>query len=212
MAPRVDAEDLADGWAPCTRQDGSTAMGRQATVRRGASAGVLDRLAAWELQHGSRWQISPDGILPPWQFAPKRLMGSPAVAPVVVRELCHATSKPLGDDLVDLGGVLPLSGSAVLDADNLGVHLPRATAVTFAGLEWIVRVPATTAVKWRGLVETRVRTLLVMTTGEGCRWGDTTRCAKLPVPPDGDSSDEGLPASDHSKLDGSANDASSDGG
>ena len=67
-------------------------------------------------------------------------------------------------------------------------------------------------VKWRELVETQVRTLLVMTAGGRRRWGDTARCAEVPIPADGDSSDEGLSASDHSESDGSADDPSSDGG
>ena len=69
-----------------------------------------------------------------------------------------------------------------------------------------------TAVKWRGQVETRVRTLLVMTAGEGRRWGDTAEYAEVPIPVDGDNSDEGLPAGDPSESDDSAGDASSDGG
>ena len=59
-------------------------------------------------------------------------MGSPAAAPVVVRELWHARGKLYGDDLEGLVSVLPLGRSAVLHADSIEVHLPRATAVTFA--------------------------------------------------------------------------------
>ena len=58
-------------------------------------------------------------------------------------------------------------------------------------------------------METRVRTLLFMTAGEGRRWGNAARCAKMPIPADGDSSHEGLFASDHSESDGSVDDASS---
>ena len=137
-------------------------------------------------------------------------MGSPAAAPVVVRELWHAKGELFGDDLEGLVSVLPLDRSAVLHADSNEVHLPRATAMTFAG--HVPRVPAATVVKWRGQVETRVRTLLVMTTREGRRWGDAAEHAEVQVPADGDSSDDGLPADNHSELDGSADDASSDGG
>ena len=139
-------------------------------------------------------------------------MGSPAAAPVVVRELWHARGEILGDDLVCLVSVLPLGGSAVLHADSYEVHRPRATAVAFTGHVPTARVPAATAVTWRGLVETRVWTLLVMKTGEGRRWGDTASCANIPIPADGDSSDEGLVASVNNESDGSANDASLYGG
>ena len=61
-------------------------------------------------------------------------------------------------------------------------------------------------------METRVRTLLVMTAGEGHSWGDTADYAEVPVQADGDSSDEGLAAADHGEWDGSAADASSDRG
>ena len=138
-------------------------------------------------------------------------MGSPAAAAVVVGELCHARGELLGDDLVGLVSMLPLGGSGLLHADNYEVHLPRATTMAFASHVKTARVPAATTVKWRVLVETRVRTLLVMTAGEGYKWGDTARCAEVPIPADGDSSDEGLPASDHSESDGSEDDASSDG-
>ena len=139
-------------------------------------------------------------------------MGSPAAAPVVVREVWHARGELLGDDLVSLVSVLSLGGSAVLHADNYKVHLPRATIVTLAGYGLTARGPAATTVKWRRLVETRLRTLLVMIAREGHRWGDGARWAEVPIPVDGDSSDEGLPASDHSESDGSADDASSNGG
>ena len=57
-------------------------------------------------------------------------------------------------------------------------------------------------------METRVRTLLVMTTREGRRWGIALWCPEVPIPADGDTSDEGLPASDDSESDDSAKDAS----
>ena len=139
-------------------------------------------------------------------------MGSPVAAPVVVRELWHARGELYGDDLEGLVSVLLLGGSAVLHADSTEVHLLRATSLTFANHVPNARVPAATAVKWRWPVETLVGTLLVMTAGEGRRWGDTTEYAEVPVPADGDRSDEGLPADDHSESDGSAGDASSDGG
>ena len=169
-------------------------------------------LQPWELRHGSRWQVWPDGVPQPWPCALKRLMGSPAAAPVVVRELWHARGELFGDDLEGLVSVLPLGGSAVLHAVGAAVHLPRATAVTLASHVPAVRVPAAMAVKWRGQVETRVRTLLVTTAREGRRWGDVAKYAEVPVPAQGDNSDEGLPADDLSELDGSAGDASSDGG
>ena len=169
-------------------------------------------LQLWELRHGSRWQVWPDGVPQPWQCALKRLMHSPAAAPVVVRELWHAKGEPFGQDPEGLVSALPLGGSAVLHAVGAAVHLLRAAAVTFASHVPAVRVPAATAVKWRRQVETGVRTLLVMTAGEGRRWEDRAEYAEVPVPVDGDSSDEGLPADDHSELDGSAGDASSDGG
>ena len=130
---------------------------------------------------------------------------------MVVRELWHAREL-FGDDLEGLVSVLPPGGSAVLHAVGAAVHPPRAAAVTFASHVPAVRVPAATAVKWRGQVETRVRTLLVMTTGEGCRWGDAAEYAEVLVTADGDTSDEGLLADNHNESDGSDGDASSDGG
>ena len=130
-------------------------------------------LQPWELRHGSRLQILPDRISPPWQCALKKFMGSFAAAPVVVRELWHATGDLFGDDLAGLVSVLPLGGSTVLHADSIEVHLPRATSVTFAGHVPTPRVPTAMAVKWRGQVETRVWTLLLMTTrgGRGAQMG-----------------------------------------
>ena len=119
----------------------------------------------------------------------KRLMGSPAAALLVVRELWHARGDLFGDDRAGLVSVLPLS--ALLNADNNEVHLPRATAVTFAGHVPTARVPAATAIKWRGQVETRVRTLLIMVAGEGRGWKDTAGCADVQVPAAGDSLGEG---------------------
>ena len=132
-------------------------------------------------------------------------MDSPAAAPVVVRELRHEL---YGDDVEGLVSVLPLRGLIVLHAESIEVQLPGATAMTITN-HVTARVPAATAVKWRGHVETRVRTLLVMTAGQGRTWGDA---AEGPVPADGDSSDVGLPANDHSESDGSAGDASSNRG
>ena len=57
-------------------------------------------------------------------------------------------------------------------------------------------------------METRVRTLPVMTVGEGRRWGNAARCAEMPIPADGDSSHEGLLASDRSEPHDSADSAS----
>ena len=84
--------------------------------------------------------------------------------------------------------------------------------MAFAGHVRATMVPAATAIKWRGQVEMRVQTLLVMTPVERRQWGDTARCADMPVPADGDSSDEGLPTSDHSESNGSTDDASSEEG
>ena len=92
---------------------------------------------------------------------------------VVVRELWHAQGKLFGDDLAGLVSVLPLGGSAVLHADIYEVHRPTTTTMTFAYHVPTARVPAVTAVIWTGLVETRVRTLLVMTAGEERRCSDT---------------------------------------
>ena len=105
-----------------------------------------------------------------------------------------------------------LGGSAVLHDGEYVVHLPRATAVAFAGHKRAPMVPAATVVKWRGQVETRVWTLMVMTAGEGRQWGSAALCADMPVPADGDSSDEGVPASDRGESDNSADDASSEEG
>ena len=133
-------------------------------------------------------------------------MGSLAASHVVVRELWHARGEMYGNDLEGPVSVLPPGGSAMLHADSTEVQLPRATTLTLASHVTTARVPAATAVKWRGQVEPRVRALLVMTTGEGRKWGDTTEYAEGAVPADGDSSDEGLLAVDHSESDGGAND------
>ena len=49
-----------------------------------------------------------------------------------------------------------------------------------------------------------MRTLLVMTTGEGCRWGDTAQYGDVLVPEDGESLDEGLPVDNRNESDGTA--------
>ena len=51
-----------------------------------------------------------------------------------------------------------------------------------------------------------------MTAGEGRGWGDTAEYPEELVRADGDNSNEGLPGDDHNESDGSAGDASSDGG
>ena len=84
-------------------------------------------------------------------------MGSPPAAPVVVRELWYARGELFRDNSAGLVSVLPLWGSAMLHADNNEVHLPRAITLTLAGHVPIARMPATTVVKWKGEVETRVR-------------------------------------------------------
>ena len=161
-----------------------------------------------ELRHGCRSQVWPDEALPPWQSALKRLMGSLAAAPVVVRELWHATGELYGEDLVGLVSVLQLGGLTVLHAESIEGHLPRATSMTLASQVPTARVPAATAVKWRGRVETRLQSLLVMTAGEGRTWGDAAKYAGLQVPADEDSLDECLPPDDHSESDGTVDDAS----
>ena len=99
----------------------------------------------------------------------------------------------------------------MLHADITELHLPTATAGTFASNVPTTRVAAATGVKWKGQVETRVRYLLIMTAGKGRKWGDVVEYAEVLVPADGDSSDEGLLVDDHSEPDGSAGHASSDG-
>ena len=93
-----------------------------------------------ELRHGSRRQVRPGGVPQPWQCALKRLMGSPAAAPVVVCELWHARGELFADDLEGLVSVLPV---------GIEVHLPRVTTVTFASHVPTVRVAAAAAFKSR---------------------------------------------------------------
>ena len=120
------------GWA--TSCPGGNAGGRRRPGRRGASRRGptttqrwADRLPydvqqapvyaidlqPWELRHGSRWQIWPDGISPPQRCALKRLMCSPAAAPMVVRELWHAQGELFGDDPAGRVSANPLGGSEV---------------------------------------------------------------------------------------------------
>ena len=163
------------GWTPATWQrEGLPARGWTATVAMDQQAPLdverapmyLIDLQPWDLRHVSRWQIWSDRNMPLWQCALKRHMGSPAAALVVVRKLWHARGELHSDDLMGLVSVLPLGGSAVLHDGRYEVPLPRATTVAFAGRVPAARVLAAAAVEWRGLVETRVWTTLVMTTRE----------------------------------------------
>ena len=54
--------------------------------------------------------------------------------------------------------LLPLGGSGVLHGDTCEVRLLRASTMTFASDVPTARLPVAMAVKWRGQVETRVRT------------------------------------------------------
>ena len=154
-------------------------------------------LQPWEFRQGSSCHVRPDRVPQAWQCAAKRLMGSRAAAPAVVRELWHARGELYSDDLEGLVSVLALGGSAVLHAVGTEVHFPRATTVTFASHVPTAGELAATVVKWRGHVETRVRTLLVITLGERRKWGDAAEYANVPVPAEGDSMDECMLAHDH---------------
>ena len=92
------------------------------------------------------------------------------------------------------------------------MHLRQVTAVAFARPMPSPVVPPDTAVKWRGLLQTRVQTPIVVAAGEGHRWGCAHLCADLPVPAEGDSLDEGLLWERSHECDGNADDASSEEG
>ena len=105
--------DVLPGWQPVwtatSWQTGGLPARGPTTTQRWANKlpyGVKQALVysinpqPRELRHGSKSQVRPDGVPPPWQCALKRLMGSPAAAPVVVPELWHAIGELYGDDLV----------------------------------------------------------------------------------------------------------------
>ena len=100
----------------------------------------------------------------------------------------------------------------MLHAVGSQVHLPRAIAVALASHMPSAGLLAATAVKWRGQAHTQMRTFLVTMAGDGRIWRDVAKYAEVPVLADGDSLDEGLPAYDHNESDGSAGDATLDGG
>ena len=135
----------------------------------------------WVVRQGARWQTWPRGGDQPWQLSLKCSMGSPTSAPVVVRELWHARGELNSDDLEGLVSVLPLGGSATLHSGQRSVYIPRSTALSVPGQMQNPTVPAAAAVRWRGTQETRTRTILVMTAGEGRWW----RGAPPPASPGG---------------------------
>ena len=119
-------------------------------------------------------------------------MGSPALAPVVVRELWHARGALHPEDLEGLVSILALGGLATLRSEGYNAHIPRSTALSVgARLESPV-IPAAAAVQWRGTQETRTRTVLVLIAGEGRWWRGAAPPGILEAPRD-NSSDEGLP-------------------
>ena len=118
-------------WTPTTSQTGGLPTRGTTTTERWADRLPYDmeqalvysiNLQPWELRHGSKWQVWPNGVSPPWQCARKRLMGSPGAALVVVRELWHARGELYGENLQGLVSVLALGGSVVLHADSTEVQ------------------------------------------------------------------------------------------
>ena len=163
------------------------------------------------VRQGTRSQVWPHGGDQPWHLSLKRSMGSPASALVVVRELWHVRGVVHSEDLEGLVTVLAQGGSTTLHSSEQSDYLPRSTAPGVDGRLQSPMIPAAATVRWRGTPETRTRTVIVMTAGEG-RWWRRAAPLGIPEAPDSSSSDEGLPDEDHEESASSSDNASSEEG
>ena len=105
----------------------------------------------------------------------------------------------------------PWGGWTTLHSSEQSVYVPRSTALGVDGWLRSPMILAAATVRWRGTLETRTRTVIVMTTGEG-RWWRRAAPLGIPEAPDSSSSDEGLPDEDHEESASSSDNASSEEG
>ena len=208
------------GWTAAKwNTDGLPAQG-PATARQWEAAMPYDVEQAlifvidqppWVVRQGTQRQVWPHGGDQPWQLSLKRSMGSPASAPVVVKELWHVRGALHSEDLEGLVSVLALGGSTTLHSSEQSVYVPRSTALGVDGWLQSPMIPAAATVRWRGTLETRTMTIIVMTSGEG-RWWRRAAPLGIPEAPHSSSSDEGLPDEDHEESASSSDNASSEEG
>ena len=208
------------GWTTATWNTYGVPTRGPATARQWAAAMPYDVEQAlifvidqqpWVVRQGTRWQVWPHGGNRPWQLSLKRSMGSPASAPVVVRELQHMRGALHSEDLEGLVSVLAMGGSTTLHSGGQSVYVLRSAALRVDGRLQSLMMPAAASVRWRGTQETRTTTVIVMTAGEG-RWWSEEAPMGIPEAPGSSSSDEGLPDEDCDESASSSDDASSEEG